>query len=173
MQRADLESRQSLYIGGVAGTKLCKEQIWNQGKAWGTRECEGVYCAKSRFGIKAKQLPADPRPSWIVQRADLESRQSCAARAVRLFETLDCIIGRVAPCATGWNVEFAPSGCLIRDRDECATWITVRRDEYAEPKVGDFITVTVPKVLRIDSKPNPTPHRGEQTTKGENHGNQP
>ena len=34
------------------------------------------------------------------------------------------------------------------------TWITVRRDEHDEPKVGDSITVTVPKVVAIHSQPN-------------------
>lgn len=91
----------------------------------------------------------------IGQNDGVEFCYYCAARAVRLFETLDCIIGRVTPCAAGWDVELAPSGCLIRDRDDFATWITVRRDEHDEPKVGDFITVTVPKVVAIHSQPNP------------------
>jgi hypothetical protein len=42
-------------------------------------------------------------------------------------------------------VAFAP---------DCTTWVTVRRDEHDEPKVGDFITVTVPKVVAIHSQPN-------------------
>ena len=122
-------------------------------------------------GCSAPNCPICNRPFeygdiMIGQKDGVKYCYYCAARAVRLFETLDCIIGRVAPCATGWNVEFAPSGCLIRDRDECATWITVRRDEYAEPKVGDFITVTVPKVLRIDSKPNPTADRRATAQEG-------
>ena len=69
----------------------------------------------------------------------------CAARAAKLFETLDAVIGKVTPCAAGWNVAFAP---------DCTTWVTVRRDEHAEPKVGNFITVTVPKVVQIHSQPN-------------------
>lgn len=61
-------------------------------------------------------------------------------------EMLDAVIGKVTPCAAGWEVAFAP---------DCTTWVTVRRDEHAEPKVGDVITVTVPKVVQIHSPPNP------------------
>lgn len=70
----------------------------------------------------------------------------CAAKAADMFETTDAVIGRVTPVDNGWEVAFAP---------DCTTWITVRRDEHDEPKVGDFITVTVPKVVAIHSQPNP------------------
>ena len=70
----------------------------------------------------------------------------CAAKAAAMFETTDAVIGRVTPVDNGWEIAFAP---------DCTTWITVRRDEHDEPKVGDFITVTVPKVVAIHSQPNP------------------
>ena len=70
----------------------------------------------------------------------------CAAKAADMFETTDAVIGRVTPVDNGWEIAFAP---------DCTTWITVRRDEHDEPKVGDFITVTVPKVVAIHSQPNP------------------
>ena len=68
----------------------------------------------------------------------------CAAKAADMFETTDAVIGRVTPVDNGWEIAFAP---------DCTTWITVRRDEHDEPKVGDFITVTVPKVVAIHSQP--------------------
>lgn len=71
----------------------------------------------------------------------------CAAKAADMFETTDAVIGHVTPVDNGWEVAFAP---------DCTTWITVRRDEHDEPKVGDFITVTVPKAVAIHSQPNPT-----------------
>ena len=57
---------------------------------------------------------------------------------------------------TPWEVAFAP---------DCTTWITVRRDEHDEPKVGDFITVTVPKVVAIHSQPN-AKNQGQLPRKG-------
>ena len=39
---------------------LCKERIWNQGKARATGRFPVAYCAKSGFGIKAK-LGVDER----------------------------------------------------------------------------------------------------------------
>ena len=70
----------------------------------------------------------------------------CAVKAADMFETTDAVIGRVTPVDNGWEIAFAP---------DCTTWITVRRDEHDEPKVGDSITVTVPKVVAIHSQPNP------------------
>lgn len=70
----------------------------------------------------------------------------CAAKAAAMFETTSALIGKVTEVENGWEVAFAP---------DCTTWITVRRDEHDEPKVGDFITVTVPKVVAIHSQPNP------------------
>lgn len=70
----------------------------------------------------------------------------CAAKAADMFETTDAVIGHVLPVDNGWEVAFAP---------DCTTWITVRRDEHDEPKVGDIITVTVPKAVAIHSQPNP------------------
>jgi len=64
-----------------------------------------------------------------------------------MFETTSALIGKVTEVENGWEVAFAP---------DCTTWITVRRDEHDEPKVGDYITVTVPKVVAIHSQPNPT-----------------
>ena len=75
----------------------------------------------------------------------------CAAKAADMFETTDAVIGHVTPVDNGWEVAFAP---------DCTTWITVRRDEHDEPKVGDFITVTVPKAVAIHSQPNPSHHDG-------------
>ena len=69
----------------------------------------------------------------------------CAAKAADMFETTDAVIGHVTPVDNGWEVAFAP---------DCTTWITVRSDEHDEPKVGDFITVTVPKAVAIHSQPN-------------------
>jgi len=71
----------------------------------------------------------------------------CAAKAANMFETTSALIGKVTEVENGWEVAFAP---------DCTTWITVRRDEHDEPKVGDYITVTVPKVVAIHSQPNPT-----------------
>lgn len=71
----------------------------------------------------------------------------CAAKAADMFETTSALIGKVTEVENGWEVAFAP---------DCTTWITVRRDEHDEPKVGDFITVTVPKAVAIHSQPNPT-----------------
>ena len=70
----------------------------------------------------------------------------CAAKAADMFETTDAVIGHVTPVDNGWEVAFAP---------DCTTWITVLRDEHDEPKVGDFITVTVPKAVAIHSQPKP------------------
>ena len=70
------------------------------------------------------------------------SAPGCAAD---MFETTSALIGKVTEVENGWEVAFAP---------DCTTWITVRRDEHDEPKVGDFITVTVPKVVAIHSQPN-------------------
>ena len=64
----------------------------------------------------------------------------------KICQTTSALIGKVTEVENGWEVAFAP---------DCTTWITVRRDEHAEPKVGDFITVTVPKVVAIHSQPNP------------------
>lgn len=71
---------------------------------------------------------------------------SCAAKAADLFETTSALIGKVTEVENGWEVAFAP---------DCTTWVTVRRDEHDEPKVGDSITVTVPKVVAIHSQPQP------------------
>ncbi len=65
--------------------------------------------------------------------------------AADMFETTSALIGKVTEVENGWEVAFAP---------DCTTWITVRRDEHDEPKVGDFITVTVPKAVAIHSQPN-------------------
>ena len=70
------------------------------------------------------------------------SAPGCAAD---MFETTSALIGNVTEVENGWEVAFAP---------DCTTWVTVRRDEHDEPKVGDFITVTVPKVVAIHSQPN-------------------
>ncbi len=78
VQRADLESRQSPALPHEFRRALCKEQIWNQGKASGTSSATVANCAKSRFGIKAKPLVISVTLATIVQRADLESRQSSA-----------------------------------------------------------------------------------------------
>ena len=100
VQRADLESRQSNTKQACEGLELCKERIWNQGKAaltlsgltaglckeriWNQGKAErratraAAHCAKSGFGIKAKQVVAWFDAVSIVQRADLESRQSQA-----------------------------------------------------------------------------------------------
>ena len=48
----------------------------------------------------------------------------CAAKAADMFETTSALIGKVTEVENGWEVAFAP---------DCTTWITVRRDEYAEP----------------------------------------
>ena len=72
------------------------------------------------------------------------SAPGCAAD---MFETTSALIGKVTEVENGWEVAFAP---------DCTTWITVRRDEHDEPKVGDSIIVTVPKVVAIHSQPNPT-----------------
>ena len=74
------------------------------------------------------------------------SAPGCAAD---MFETTSALIGNVTEVENGWEVAFAP---------DCTTWITVRRDEHDEPKVGDFITVTVPKAVAIHSQPNPSHH---------------
>ena len=66
--------------------------------------------------------------------------------AAAMFETTSALIGTATEVENGWEVAFAP---------DCTTWVTVRRDEHDEPKVGDFITVTVPKVVAIHSQPNP------------------
>jgi CRISPR/Cas system-associated protein Cas10 (large subunit of type III CRISPR-Cas system) len=82
-----------------------------------------------------------------VFRGDDESRfcYYCAAKAAAMFETTSALIGKVTEVENGWEVAFAP---------DCTTWVTVRRDEHDEPKVGDSITVTVPKVVAIHSQPN-------------------
>ena len=67
-------------------------------------------------------------------------------KAADMFETTSALIGKVTEVENGWEVAFAP---------DCTTWVTVRRDEHDEPKVGDSITVTVPKVVAIHSQPNP------------------
>ena len=74
------------------------------------------------------------------------SAPGCAAD---MFETTSALIGKVTEVENGWEVAFAP---------DCTTWITVRRDEHDEPKVGDSITVTVPKVVAIHSQPNAEAH---------------
>ena len=56
--------------------RLCKERIWNQGKAISIKAVLKGDCAKSGFGIKAKPRKYFGGIRFIVQRADLESRQS-------------------------------------------------------------------------------------------------
>ncbi len=81
----------------------------------------------------------------------------CAAKAADMFETTSALIGKVTEVENGWEVAFAP---------DCTTWITVRRDEHDEPKVGDFITVTVPKAVAIHSQPNPGVHPSPDASAG-------
>ena len=76
VQRADLESRQSCKPRKYKLRRLCKERIWNQGKAANSASTSCADCAKSGFGIKAKQELWTTASEGIVQRADLESRQS-------------------------------------------------------------------------------------------------
>ena len=77
VQRADLESRQSRMIVPGSRLILCKERIWNQGKA--KRDAYEIQArivqradleSRQSYGFWASQ------PAVIVQRADLESRQS-------------------------------------------------------------------------------------------------
>ena len=81
VQRADLESRQSTNTLSVLDRQLCKERIWNQGKANHAALRCSQYCAKSGFGIKAKPKKLGKPSREIVQRADLESRQSHGPRS--------------------------------------------------------------------------------------------
>ena len=125
----------------------------NETNAASENQRQAATCATSSGpGCSAPNCPICDMPFEygdirIGEKDGIQFCYYCAARAAELFETLDAVIGKVTPCAAGWNVAFAP---------DCTTWVTVRRDEHAEPKVGNFITVTVPKVVQIHSQPNPT-----------------
>lgn len=104
-----------------------------------------LYRAFLSAGVKVVDAVPAPNPT-------ADPRTTAAAD---MFETTDAVIGHVTPVDNGWEVAFAP---------DCTTWVTVRRDEHDEPKVGDSITVTVPKVVAIHSQPNPS---GQATAHGQ------
>ena len=67
----------------------------------------------------------------------------CTRYAADMFETTS-LIGKVTEVRMDGEA-FAP---------DCTTWITVRRDEHDEPKVGDFIARDGSEAVAIHSQPN-------------------
>ena len=105
VQRADLESRQSLIFTESMTSPLCKERIWNQGKAPSLRPCRPEDCAKSGFGIKAKQGLHGLRPD-----------PDCAKSGfgIKAKHGLPGPLGRPHCAKSGFGIKAKPVGCHCR-----------------------------------------------------------